>query len=102
MKSDLTKYDNEHSFSIFHNNIGSLNCNLENLQSNLLEEFDFHLDVIGVTETKISNSNSEGFVPSVPGYNFEYVPTPVSAGGVGKFIDASDSLAYGRRNSLYS
>ena len=28
----------------------------------------------------------------MPGYNFEYVPTPLSAGGVGLFID--DSLDY--------
>ena len=89
MKHNLTKYDINHSFSIFHNNIRSLNRNLENLQSHLLEELDFHFDVIGVTETKITNSNLEGFIPSIPGYNFEYVSTPLSAGGVGMFIDAS-------------
>lgn len=89
MKNNLTKYDIKHSFSIFHNNLRSLNRNLENLQSHLLEELDFHFDVIGVTETKITNSNSEGLIPSIPGYNFEYVPTPLSAGGVGMFIDAS-------------
>ena len=86
MKINLTKYDINHSFSIFHNNIRSLNRNLENLQSHLLEELDFHFDVIGVTETKITNSNLEGFIPSIPGYNFEYVPTPLSAGGVGIFF----------------
>ena len=89
MNNNLTKYDIKHSFSIFHNNIRSLNRNLENLQSLLLEELDFHFDVIGVTETKITNSNLEGFIPSIPTCNFEYVPTPLSAGGVGMFTDAS-------------
>ena len=31
----------------------------------------------------------EGFISSIPGYNFEYVPTTLSAGGVGMFIDAA-------------
>ena len=62
---------------------------MENLQSHLLEELDFHFDVIGVTETKITNSNLEGFIPNICGYNFEYVPTPLSAGGVAMFIDAA-------------
>ena len=45
--------------------------------------------VIGVTETKITNSNLEGFIPSISGYNFEYVPTPLSAEGVRMSFDAS-------------
>ena len=65
------------------------NRNLDNLQSHLLVELDFHFDVIGVTETRITNSNLEGFIPSISGYNFENVPTPLSAWGVGMFIDAS-------------
>ena len=90
MENNLIKYDIRHSFSIFLNNIRRLYRNLENLQSHLLDELDFHFqDVIGVTETKITNSNLEGFIPSIPGYNFEYVPTPLSAGGVGMFINAS-------------
>ena len=31
-------------------------------------------------------------IPKMDGYNFEYVPTPLSAGGVGMFI--KDSLDY--------
>lgn len=89
MKNNLSKNDIENSLSIFHNNIRSLNCNLENLQSHLLDELDFHFDLIGVTETRITNSNFEGNIPNIPGYNFEYVPTPLSAGGVGMFIDES-------------
>ena len=44
------------SFSIFHNNIVSINHNLENVEL-LLDELDFHFDVTGISETKITNSN---------------------------------------------
>ena len=36
------------SFSVFHNNVISLKRNLENLQTHLLHELDFHLNIIGV------------------------------------------------------
>lgn len=44
--------------------------------------------LIGVTETRIRNANSMDFNPEIPGYTFEYVPTPLSAGGVGMYIDS--------------
>ena len=68
------------SFSVFHNNVVSLKGNLENLQTHLLEE-------LGISETKITNSNVDIFTPLIPGYNFEYVPTPLASGGVALFID---------------
>ena len=34
----------------------SINRNLENVEL-LLDELDFHFDVIGISETKITNSN---------------------------------------------
>ena len=40
-------------FSVFDNNITSLNQNQENLQTHILEENDFHFDLIGISETKI-------------------------------------------------
>ena len=66
----------------------SLRRNLDNFQfSHLLEEFQLHFSVIRVTETKITNSNLPlDFDPSIPNYRFEYVPTPLSAGGVGMYI----------------
>ena len=36
--------------TLFHNNVCSLKRNLENLQTHLLNEFDFHFNIIGVTE----------------------------------------------------
>ncbi|CAH3020478.1 unnamed protein product, partial [Porites evermanni] len=64
----------------FHNNAVTLNRNLENLQNQLLHEVDFHFNVIGVTETKITNANSQMCTAHIPGYVFEYVPTPLASG----------------------
>ena len=54
----------------------------------MLDELNFHFSVIGITETRIRNANSIDFNPEIPGYTFEYVPTPLSAGGVGMYIDS--------------
>ena len=51
----------------------------------------FNFDLIGISETKITNSNQD-HIPVVPGYNFEYVPSPLAAGGVGMYI--SNALNY--------
>ena len=75
-------------FSVFSSNVASINRNLENLLI-LLDELDFHFNVIGITETKITNSNENNFHPSIPGYVFEYVPTPLASGGVVLFVDQS-------------
>ena len=65
----------------------SLRRNLNNFQSHLLEELQLQLSVIGITETKIRNSNLPlDFDSSIPNYRFEYVPTPLSDGGVGMYI----------------
>ena len=45
----------------------SINRNLENVEL-LLDELDFHFDVIGISETKITNSNERNAHPSIPGY----------------------------------
>ena len=42
---------------------------------------------MGITETRISNANSLDYNASIPGYKFEYSPTPLAAGGVGMYID---------------
>ena len=83
---------NEHDLSIFHSNIRSIRLNLENLENEIFGELDYHFDIIGLTETRITNLNMDVGIPKMDGYNFEYVPTPLSAGGVGMFI--KDSLDY--------
>ena len=80
-------YSSGSSFSLLHNNVRSLRRNLDNFQSHLLEELQLYFSVVGITETKITNSNLPlDFDPSIPNYRFEYVPTPLSAGGVGMYI----------------
>ena len=88
LKNKLNKQVFRSQLTLFHNNVYSLKSNLENLQTHLLHELDFHFNVIGVTETRITNSNFIDFNPNITGYNFEYVPTPLSAGGVGMYIDS--------------
>ena len=62
------------------------NKNLNNLPTQILKEFEFHFDIIGISETKITNSNSAISVPTIPGYNFEFVPTPLALGCVALFL----------------
>ena len=66
----------------------SINRNLENVQL-LLDELDFHFDVIGISETKITNSNNSKAHLSISGYAFEHVPTPLASGGIGLFVNQS-------------
>ena len=89
MKTKFSEAQTDTCFSVFHNNVVSLNRNLENLQTHILHKLDFHFNIIGVTETKITNVNSQMCTAIIPGYSFEYVPTPLSSGGVGLFIDES-------------
>ena len=42
---------------------------------------------IGITETRITENDQSDYQPSIPGYSFEFAPTPLAAGGVGMFID---------------
>ena len=77
---------------MLHNNVRSLRRNLENLQVHLLDELNYSFSVIGVSETKISTVDCVNFDTSIPGYKFEYVPTPLSSGGVGMYV--KDNLNY--------
>jgi len=86
----LSSCNSNNSLAIFHNNVRSLNLNLEKLETHLLDELDYSFDIIGITETKITNANL--LLKSnlnIPGYNFEYIPTPLASGGVGMYINKS-------------
>lgn len=83
----LSKDQMESSLSIFHNKITSLNRNLDDLMTHYLHKLGFHFNIIGVTETKIHNSNQNTGLPNIPDYAFEHVPTPLACGGVGPFVD---------------
>ena len=80
----------EPGFSLLNNNVRSLRCNIDNFHDHLINELQYRFNIIGVTETRITSYNIPlDFDPSIPVYNFEYVPTPLSAGGVGMYIENS-------------
>ena len=87
LKTKLSSDEAISGFSVFHNNVVCLNRNLKDLETQLLYEVHFHFNVIGVTEIKITNANSQMCTTYIPGYVFEYVPTPLASGGIGMFID---------------
>ena len=86
--SDSKSAISDSCLSFLQNNIRSLKRNLDNFQNHLLQELNFNFSLIGLSETRISNADSSPltFNPNIPGYYFEYVPTPLSAGGVGMYI----------------
>ena len=88
-RNNVMRAENQASFSILHNNVRSLRRNLENLQVHLLDELDYPFSVIGITETKITNLTGIDFNPHIPNYQFEQVPTPLSCGGVGMYVNSS-------------
>lgn len=83
----LKKHPKKTSFSLLHNKIRSLKHNLENLETHLLNELSSRFSVKGVTETRIRNANIFDFNPSLLNYNFEFIPMPLSTGGIGMFFD---------------
>ena len=66
----------------------SIHRNLEKVEL-LFDELDFHLDVIGISETTITNSNESNAHPSIQGYVFEDMPTPLASGDAALFVDQS-------------
>jgi hypothetical protein len=48
----------EASLSFLHNNLRSWRRNIENFQEHLLQELNFNFSIIGVTETRITQSSS--------------------------------------------
>ena len=80
-------------------NVRSLKSNLENFQTHFLDELNFHFSVVRITETRIRNANFIDFNPEIPGYTFEYVPTPLSARGVGMYIDSEFSYTVLEKSS---
>lgn len=89
---ELSRFNSDSSFSIAHNNIRSLKRNFEEFQNQILSDLNIEFSLIGITETRICNSDSTESIPTLPGYCFEFEPTPLSAGGVGFFIN--NKLSY--------
>ena len=45
----------------------------------ILDELNFEFSIIGVSETKIISGKEMDSNPSIPGYVFEHVPTPLAS-----------------------
>ena len=75
------------TFSVSHNNVRGLERTFEKLHTHLLNELDYQLHVIGIAETRITVSKLLEHLPSLSVYELEFVPAPLSAGGVGMFTD---------------
>ena len=61
--------------------------NIEHFQCHVLSEVKHNFTVLGVTETRLFKGESIDFIPQLSGYCFEFVKTPLSAGGVGLFTN---------------
>ena len=79
-----SKEAHQSSLSFFHTNIRSLRGNLENFQS-YFEWVKFSFYFLVFTESRINNEKLD-FNPSTLNYNFKFVLTPLSAGGVGMYM----------------
>ena len=80
-----------------HLNIASLNKHFEDLY-NLISLINFHFDIIGVSEHKINQANSNSNDYNIPGYNFCFDLTETSHGGTGFYI--SKKLTFQKRADL--
>ena len=85
----------DQSFSLFHLNIRSLECNLHNL-TNLLSNISIEFSVIGITETWLKSST---YSVDIKGYNFFHERRKDKiGGGVGLYL--SDCFTSKVRNDL--
>ena len=94
-------YATSSTFSFLHNIVRSLKRNLDDFQVDLLDELQYRFNVFGVTETKTTEDN-----PKIPGYLFEYFPTPLAARGAApcqqRLSFSCWILAYSRKTPLES
>ena len=74
----------KNSFSIFHLNIASPEGHIDDLKC-LLSILNHDFDVIGITESKIRNSESISNL-RIEGNNFEFTPTESFFGGTSLYI----------------
>ena len=85
------------SLSLFHINACSLNKNFDDLQ-HLLSCTKTKLDIIAISETRITKQVSLSNNLNLNNYSFEFTPTETSAGGTLLYI--ANHLSYKCRNDL--
>ena len=84
----------ESTFSIFHNNISSLEANFHKVEE-IFGKCHNLPDILAFSETRLNNVKSS---PDLEGYKYVGVNSPTSAGGVGMYI--SIKRKYSRRKDL--
>ena len=70
----------------FNNSVPSQIPRKKYLERHILRQLDFHFTVIAREEARIYNDIIE-FKSNIPNNNFEFALTPLSAGGVGVYVD---------------
>ena len=99
---NTTNRDVVSDFSIPYTNIRSLRKNIEHFQCQVLSKVKHNFTVLGVTGTRLCEGESIDFIPQLPGYCFEFVKTPLSAGGVGLFINENYKYRVSERATNFS
>ena len=84
--------------SIIHLNISSISSHINDLR-NFLNLINLKIDIICISESRISTKNPQTTNIDLPGYNIEQTPTESSAGGT--LIYISQSLSYKPRKDLH-
>ena len=88
---------NKNNFSVLHINIVSLSAHIDELKG-LLSFLGHPFDIIGISETKISEKRDLTSNINIEGYAFENTPTETHFGGVGLYI--KNGTNYNIRNDL--
>ena len=94
--SNLKDSINNNSLSLFHLNISSLNKHIDNLE-HLLTTSNVNFDVIGISETRITDSSSASKL-KLNDYSQEFCPTESNAGGTAIYV--KNSRPYKPRHDL--
>ena len=96
--NDISKLRiNENDLSVIHLNISSLPLHINELKL-FLNFFKCKFDIISISESRITKSNTLTTNIDIPGYNIEHTPTESKAGGCLLYI--SDKILYKLRNDL--
>ena len=88
---------NQSDFTVIHLNISSLALHIDKLKL-FLSLIKTKFDIICISESRITNSNSLATNINIPEYNFKHTPTESRAGGSLMYI--SDKISYKLRNDL--
>ena len=96
--NDISKLRiNENDLSVIHLNISSLPPHINKLKL-FLSFFKVKFDIISISESRITKSNTLTTNIDMPGYNIEHTPTESKAGGCLLYI--SNKIPYKLQNDL--